>query len=122
MPNFEPEFYPETDDHKVVIPKGFASPSEEDLDVPLNLHKYVVQHPAATFFARMSGDAMVASGIFDGDILVIDRSVTPTAKSIVMAVVDGEFLVRQLSELTSGEVWGAVTFSVKNHTLTSSST
>lgn len=116
MPNFEPEFYPETDDHKIVIPKGFASPADDDLEVPLNLHKYAVKRPAATFFARMSGDAMAAHGIFNNDILVIDRSVNPTAKSIVMAVVEGEFLVRELSML-SGEflVWGVVAFSLKDH-------
>lgn len=116
MPNFEPEFYPETDDHSVVIPKGFASPSEEDIDVPLNLHKYVVQHPAATFFVRMNGDAMEHAGIYDGDILVIDRSVTPSKQSIVMAVVEGEFIVREYSTIRqNAEVWGVVTFSLKDH-------
>lgn len=116
MPNFEPEFYPETDDHKVVMPKGFASPAEDDLEVPLNLHKYVVQRPAATFFARMSGDAMVEYGIYDGDILVVDRSITPSKDSIVMAVVDGEFVVRLFEDLDGDvAVWGVVTFSLKDH-------
>ncbi len=105
MPNFEPEFYPETYE-ECTLPKGFASPAEDDLQVPLNLHKYVVSHPAATFFARMSGDAMVDHGIYDNDILVIDRSLTPESGSIVMAVVDGEFVVRVFSGLDGeAEVW-----------------
>jgi DNA polymerase V len=116
MPNFEPEFYPETDDHKVVIPQGFASPAEDDLDVPLNLHTYVVRHRAATFFVRMTGRAMELHGIFDGDILVIDRSLTPKKDSIVVALIDGEFIVRVYGDITKeGEVWGVVTFSVKHH-------
>jgi DNA polymerase V len=116
MPNFEPEFYPETDDHTVVIPQGFASPSEDDLDVPLNLHKYVVRHPAATFFVRMTGSIMESHGIFDGDILVIDRSLIPKIESIVMAVIDGEFVVRVYGDITKeGEVWGVVTFSIKDY-------
>lgn len=116
MPNFEPEFYPETDDHAVVMPKGFASPAEDDLDVPLNLHTYVVQKPAATYFVRMSGDAMEGHGIFDNDILVIDRSLTPKKQSIVLAVVDGEFLVREFQSLDgSFLVWGVVTFSLKDY-------
>lgn len=116
MPNFEPEFYPETDDHQVVIPQGFASPAEDDLDVPLNLHKYVVQRPAATFFARMSGSAMEEHGIYDGDVLVIDRSLTPKKQSIVMAVDDGEFVVRLFDTLgVDAEVWGVVTFSLTKH-------
>jgi len=116
MPNFEPEFYPETDDHTVVIPPGFASPAEDDLDVPLNLHKYVVHHPAATFFVRMTGDAMEGHGIYNGDILVVDRSLTPKQESIVVALVDGEFIVRVYGDIAKeGEVWGVVTFSVKNH-------
>lgn len=113
MPNFEPEFYPETDEHKQVMPKGFAAPAEDDFETPLNLHKYVVAHPAATFFARMSGDAMKNEGIFDNDILVIDRSLTPQTQSIVMAIVDGEFLVRRFGDIpNTSEVWGVVTFSV----------
>lgn len=116
MPNFEPEFYPETDDHQVVMPQGFASPAEDDLDVPLNLHKYVVQHPAATFFVRMVGDAMEEHGIYDGDILVIDRSLTPRKESIVLALTDGEFIVRVYQDLEVGsDVWGVVTFSLKAH-------
>jgi DNA polymerase V len=78
------------------VPTGFPSPADDYLEASLNLHDYMVQHPAATFFRRMIGHAM-APAIDKGDLLIIDRSLTPTEGTVILAVVDGEFFVRRLA-------------------------
>ncbi|MFA7236202.1 MAG: S24 family peptidase [Phycisphaeraceae bacterium] len=59
------------------IAAGFPSAAEGYEDEPLNLHDWLVQHPAATFFYRVRGNALFAEGISDGAVLVVDRSIHP---------------------------------------------
>lgn len=76
----------------------------------LDLNQLIVDHPAATFFMRMSGDSMLRQGIFNGDLLVVDRSLDPKPGSIVIGVVDGELSVIRLSGKEKElQVWGIVT-------------
>ena len=53
---------------------GFPSPAEQYLEPPLDLNELLVKRPAATYFVRVEGDSMVGKGIYDGDLLVVDRS------------------------------------------------
>lgn len=64
----------------------------EDLD--LN-HRYIT-NPPATFFFRVAGDSMINAGILPGATLIVDRSIKPRSSSIVVAVVDGEMMVKKL--------------------------
>ena len=73
---------------------GFPSPAEQYLEPPLDLNAKLVKRPAATFFVRVVGDSMSGEGIRDGDILVVDRSLTPANGDIIIAAVDGEFTVK----------------------------
>ena len=75
------------------ISAGFPSPAEDHIDVSLNLNDYLVKHPSSTFYIYVKGDSMVGSGIYDGDLMVIDRSLEPRSNSVVVAVIDGEFTV-----------------------------
>lgn len=75
---------------------GFPSPADDYLERDLDLHRYAVQHPACTFFARAIGHAMVGAGIYDGDILVIDRSLRPVSGQIIVAEYHGELMIRRL--------------------------
>ncbi len=75
---------------------GFPSPATDYLEHELNLHHLVVKKPAATFFMKAANDSMLGAGIFSGDILVIDRSLTASAGHIVVANLDGELIVRRL--------------------------
>lgn len=76
----------------------------------LDLNQLIVDHPAATFFMRMSGDSMLRQGIFNGDLLVVDRSLDPKPGRIVIGVVDGELSVIRLSGKEKElQVWGIVT-------------
>lgn len=59
-----------------------------------DLNELLVTHPAATFLWRVSGQSMIEAGIFDGDVLVVNRALTPAHKDIVVAQVDGDFSLR----------------------------
>ena len=75
---------------------GFPSPAQDYLDGKLDLNSYLIEHPAATFFMRMSGDAMVYAGIFNNDLLIVDRSIEPQNNSIIIAVLNGELTIRRI--------------------------
>jgi DNA polymerase V len=75
---------------------GFPSPAEDYVDRPLDLHEHLVEHPAATFFCRVAGHSMEGHGIYDNDLLVIDRAVEPRHGSVVVAVVNGELTCKCL--------------------------
>jgi len=75
---------------------GFPAPGDDLVEKPLDLNDLLIDNPTATFFVRVAGDSMEGAGIFDGDILVVDRSVSPSDTSIVVAAVFGELVVKRL--------------------------
>jgi DNA polymerase V len=112
------------------VSAGFPSPAADYEEGKLDLNKHLVRNPAATFFVRVNGDSMIGAGIHSGDLLVVDRSLEPADKSVVIAVIDGELTVkririrkgkvalepenenypaRQIIESVEFEVWGVVT-------------
>ena len=78
------------------ISAGFPSPADDFLDQSLDLNEHLIKNPSATFYVKAAGDSMERAGIFEGDLIVIDRSKSPTHNSIVMAVVSGEFIIKRL--------------------------
>lgn len=78
------------------IAAGFPSPADDHLEAPLDLNAHLVKHPAATFVVRVDGDSMTGAGIYNGDLLVVDRSLEAKSGSIVVAVVNGELTVKRL--------------------------
>jgi DNA polymerase V len=77
-------------------PAGFPSPADDHLDRDLDLHELLIQHPAATYFVRLAGDSMQGAGLYDGDLLIVDRSLEPKHTDIVIAVLNGELTVKRL--------------------------
>ncbi|MDN5873388.1 MAG: translesion error-prone DNA polymerase V autoproteolytic subunit [Sinobacteraceae bacterium] len=75
---------------------GFPSPAMDYIERPLDLNDLLVNNPPATFYVRAQGDSMEGARIFDGDLLVVDRSIDPAPGRIVVAAVDGELLVKRL--------------------------
>lgn len=73
---------------------GFPSPAADYLEKPINLHDYLVQNVPATFLARVAGDSMIGAGILPGDIVVLDRSITPVSGQTIVAMLDGGMLVK----------------------------
>jgi DNA polymerase V len=77
------------------MPAGFPSPADDYLDNSLDLHEHLVRNRTATFYFRVKGDSMQGEKIFDGDLLVVDRSITPKHGHVVVATVDGDFTVKK---------------------------
>jgi DNA polymerase V len=112
------------------VPAGFPSPAADYEEDKLDLNRHLIKNPAATFFVRVSGDSMEGAGIHHGDLLVVDRSIEPRDRNIVIAVINGELTVKRIKirgrkialepenenypvqEIAEGsefEVWGVVT-------------
>ena len=79
------------------IAAGFPSPAEDYVDQALDLNELLVTNPPATFFVRVNGDSMIDAGIHHGDILSVDRSEEAHDGSIVIALINGELTVKELS-------------------------
>jgi DNA polymerase V len=77
---------------------GFPSPADDYIERRLSLDEHLIANKDSTFFVRASGNSMVGAGIFDGDIMVVDKSLDAQVGDIVVAVVDGEFTVKYLAE------------------------
>ncbi len=80
------------------VEAGFPSPADDFIERSLDLNEQLVTNPIATFFVRASGHSMGGAGIHDGDLLIVDRSITPAHGSIVIAVIDGGLTVKRLSK------------------------
>ncbi len=85
------------------ISAGFPSPAEPYVDKALDLNEHLIQHPSSTFFIRVSGNSMIGAGIYDQDILIVDKSLEPLPNKIVIAVVDGEMTVKRLKKNAAGD-------------------
>lgn len=85
------------------VPAGFPSPAEDFADGVLDLND-LIEHPAATFIVRVSGYSMTGAGIFDGDLLIVDRSIKPRSGQIVVAVTAGDMVVKRLRK-KAGRWW-----------------
>ena len=75
---------------------GFPSPAENYVEEKLNLNSYLIKNKESSFFVRVSGDSMINVGIFDNDILIVDRSLNPKRQSIVIVSIDGELVIKKL--------------------------
>jgi len=78
------------------VPAGFPSPADDYEEEKLDLNKYLIKNQAATYFVRVTGDSMVGAGIHSGDLLVVDRSLEPEDKKIVIATINGEMTVKRI--------------------------
>lgn len=78
------------------VQAGFPSPADDHMDETLDLNTHLIQHKESTFFVKAQGESMLGAGIYPGDILIVDRSVTAKSGKIVIAVVDSEFTVKRL--------------------------
>jgi DNA polymerase V len=113
------------------VSAGFPSPADDFIDKKLDLNEFLISHPSATFFVRAEGTSMIEAGIHPGDILIVDKALEAGPGNIVIAVIEGEFMVKRFQrtqdrcfllaanpnfkpiEITEGmrvEVWGVVTY------------
>jgi DNA polymerase V len=116
--------------HKVGA--GFPSPATDYIEDDLDLNTHLISNAPATFIIRVQGKSMRDVGIYDGDLLIVDKSINPKSFSTVIANVNEELVVKtfikekELSYLTSGSkstidkinlgenqeviIWGVVTY------------
>lgn len=85
------------------IQAGFPSPAQGAFADSVDLNQELINNPAATFCARVIGDSMVDSGINEGDMLIIDRSLDPHNGDIAVCFIDGDFTVKRIL-IKDGEV------------------
>jgi DNA polymerase V len=78
------------------IAAGFPSPAEDHMVQRVDLMAQLIKHPQATFLLRVRGESMKDAGIFDGDVVLVDKAITPRSGQVVIAVVDGEFVCKTL--------------------------
>ncbi|MED5283878.1 MAG: S24 family peptidase [Chloroflexota bacterium] len=85
----------------VAVSAGFPSPAGDLFASQLNLQDYLVKNPNSTIYVKVSGDSMSGVGIFSGDTLIVDKSSNPKNNSIVLCILDGDFLVKKLNISTN---------------------
>ncbi|WEK36559.1 MAG: translesion error-prone DNA polymerase V autoproteolytic subunit [Candidatus Pseudobacter hemicellulosilyticus] len=83
-------------DLKTADATGFGAAADDYMERGIDLNEQLIQNKPATFFMRMRGDAMIGAGIHDSDVVVVDRSLKPQSGRVVIAVLNGEMLIRRL--------------------------
>lgn len=77
---------------------GFGAPADDYAERSLDLNEELIRNKPSSFFLRVRGDAMIGAGIHDGDLVIVDRSVKPQSGKVVIAVLNGEMLIRRLEK------------------------
>ena len=109
---------------------GFGAAADDYMERGIDLNEQLIMNKPATFFMRVSGNSMINAGICDGDVVIVDRSIKPANGKIVIAIVDGELLIRRyeltmnrlrlvpetprlaaidIGEFSDCKIWGVVT-------------
>jgi DNA polymerase V len=113
---------------------GFGAAADDYAERGIDLNEQLIRNKPATFFMKISGTSMINAGINDGDIAIVDRSLKPQNGKIVIAIVDGEMLIRryertinklrlvpdtpklspiEVSEFSDCKIWGVVIYIIK---------
>jgi DNA polymerase V len=86
------------------ISAGFPSPADDFIELSIDLNKQLIKNKDTTFFAKVKGHSMKNAGIFDGDLLIIDKSLEPQNNKIAICQIDGEFTVKRV-KIEKDVVW-----------------
>lgn len=116
------------------VSAGFPSVAFDYVEQKLDLSELLIKHPAATYFCRVAGNSMKDAGIYDQDILIVDRSLIAEQMNVVIATVDDQFVCKYLDinmkqllpanekyapipihEEMSVIIEGVVTYSIRKH-------
>ncbi|MBS1733293.1 MAG: translesion error-prone DNA polymerase V autoproteolytic subunit [Bacteroidetes bacterium] len=113
---------------------GFGAAADDYMERGIDLNEQLIRNKPATFFMRVTGNSMMNASIHDGDVVIVDRSIKPQSGRVVIAIVDGEMLIRRLektmnrmrlipetaklspidvSEYSDVSIWGVVTYVIK---------
>ena len=93
---FSDKDYKDPFSHKKLKHSGFPSPANDYVENPINMNELLIKRASSTFLMRFKGNEMILSGIKDNAILIIDRSLKPVNRNIIVASINGEFLCRRI--------------------------
>ncbi|MBL0182127.1 MAG: translesion error-prone DNA polymerase V autoproteolytic subunit [Chitinophagaceae bacterium] len=120
---------------KMANATGFGAAADDYMERGIDLNEQLIRNKPATFFFRMKGDAMKDAGIFDNDVLIVDRSLKLVDGKIIVAVLNGELMVRRyhknftssflipensryktinLGEFSDFMLWGVVIYAIRS--------
>ncbi len=77
---------------------GFPNPADDYAENSLDLNEILIKNPSSTFFVRVKGNSMINAGIQDGDVVVIDRSLEPYDRAVILAMLNGEFTLKRFQK------------------------
>ncbi|MFZ9300003.1 MAG: LexA family protein, partial [Chitinophagaceae bacterium] len=69
---------------------GFGAAADDFAERGIDLNEQLIRNKPATFFMRVSGDAMINAGIHDGDVVIVDRSIKPVSGKVIIAILNGD--------------------------------
>lgn len=113
---------------------SLPSPADDYVDRPLDFNELLIENSPATFAVKVAGDSMIGIGLFAGDIAIVNRAKTAVDRSIVVALVDGNFTLKrfrrrggriwlhpenpaypdiEITEDMSFDIWGVITHSIR---------
>ena len=81
------------------IPAGIPAPVDNFIEDTLDLNKQLILHPSATFLAKAKGTSMQDAGIYEGDIMIVDKAVEPGNNCIAVCTIDSEFTVKRINKI-----------------------
>ncbi len=114
---------------------GFTAAADDYMERGIDLNEQLIRNKPATYFMKVTGNSMINAGIYDGDIVIVDKSIKPANGKIVIAVIDGEMLIRryetsinrvrlvpetpklspiEVSEFSDFKIWGVVIYIIRN--------
>ena len=117
------------------VPAGFAAAADDHMQMGIDLNEQLISNRHSTYFMRVMANSMSDASIHDGDIVIVDRSIKAENGKIVIAVLDGEMLIRRferklnalrlipetarlsaidVNEFMDCKIWGVVTYVIKN--------
>lgn len=98
-------------DDSIVVHAGFPNPATDKSLASLDLNQLLIKRPASTYLFRISGNEWAKIGIFDQDIAIIDRALSPGShEPVVWWNEQGEFSISALKDAPDDSViWGVVT-------------
>ena len=114
---------------------GFGAAADDYMERGIDLNEQLIRNKPATFFMKVRSNSMVNAGITEGDIVIVDKSIKPVTGKIVIAVIDGEMLIRryeqsfgklrliaetdqlasiEISSFSDCKIWGVVVHAIKS--------
>ena len=82
---------------EVPVHAGFPCPVDDAyMKQPIDLNAELIKHPASTYLVRVLGDSMIDEGVEEGDLLIVDRDLLPSEKSLSVCMFRGEFALKRI--------------------------